>query len=213
MAFNVHRFDTHSHYQHVHPISKLTAEQPMESREALRRELEKEIIREEILAEEIERRRREILELEVRRELIIERREMTSLPRIDGFGFTSSALGLGQVVNTSRYGGFERCDVSGYHGREIGGFEAVPVQLRPPAPVHVDRLNADKKEVIGLGHPSGSKRKAPSPRAPSKEEDFRCADCNIKAPSAKGLAQHLSGKKHLAMKKKIMKGPKKGKKH
>ncbi|XP_076943596.1 uncharacterized protein LOC143613886 [Bidens hawaiensis] len=220
MAFNVHRFNTHSHYHHVHPISKLTVE-PIVTCDALRRELEKEIIREEILAGEIERRRREILELEVRREMILERREVTSLPRIGGVGFTSSALwlGLGQAVSTRcyeyesemlPYGGFERRDVSGGCRGEVGGVEAVRLQRR------VWSLeNDDKKEMIGLGLPSCSKRKAPSPRLPSNKEDFRCADCNIKAPSAKGLEQHLKGRKHLAMRKKIKKRPKpkKGKKH
>ncbi|KAJ0673733.1 putative transcription factor C2H2 family [Helianthus annuus] len=191
----------HPHFSD-HPIIDDLEKQRI--RYEILRELEKEKIRNEILAEELERRR--VLEYEVRREL---------------------GLVMGQRMLTDRYRFEPEMLPQGgpflFESRRV----PLPVPERYDVPVQVQRstiksivvkqTNEEKQEMIGLGHPSSSKRKAP---APSKKGDFSCGVCKIVAPSARGLEEHLSGKKHLAKigmkpgsKKMKKKGRKKGKKH
>ncbi|KAI3814683.1 hypothetical protein L1987_14327 [Smallanthus sonchifolius] len=153
---------------------------PVNMREEIHRELEKEIIREKILAEELERLR--ILEDERRRrELIIQHGRTGGFP-------SSLVLGYGEpfppenrrVPMPFR----ERYDDSGRDHRDIGGFESIPFLRRLPPP-----------EFISPGKLSGSKRKAPT--TPIKEV-FSCVGCRISATSARGLQEHMSGRKHQA---------------
>ncbi|XP_060171762.1 uncharacterized protein LOC132602950 isoform X2 [Lycium barbarum] len=66
--------------------------QPANMHEAIRREVEKERIREEIIAEEIARRR--MLEFEVRRELMMERQ----LTKLSAEGFSSSVMSFSPTL-------------------------------------------------------------------------------------------------------------------
>ncbi|KAI7753947.1 hypothetical protein M8C21_011950 [Ambrosia artemisiifolia] len=175
--------------------------QPMDDMRAMfHREQEKEIIRENIIIEELERRR--ILEAEVRRELNLQ--PLTSY--VYRFEHGEPVLYECRRVAmplTERY-------------HDVSGSETVPLQWRPPSPkIKTVTINRSKSvsndnEMIGLGYPSGSKHKA------AKKEDFSCEVCKICASSARHLNEHLSGKKHLAkvaaMSKIIKKKPTKKKK-
>ncbi|KAK1414026.1 hypothetical protein QVD17_29764 [Tagetes erecta] len=160
------------------------------TREMIRRELEKEKIRQEILAEEVERRR--ILEAEVRRELELETMMM-----------------LGQKPVRSYCYEFQP-EMMRYDDRFLLE-DTVGVA---PAAVPIRRRSGS--ECIGLGLSSGSKRKASTPLI---KEDFSCEVCDISVTSERGMQEHLSGKKHKANvagakteNKKITKKRKKGKK-
>ncbi|KAI3711750.1 hypothetical protein L1987_70294 [Smallanthus sonchifolius] len=154
---------------------------PVNMREEIQRELEKEIIREKILTEELQRLQRILEDERCRRELIIHHGSTGGFP-------SSLVLGYGEPFppeNRRVPMPFpKRYDDSGRYRRDIGGFECVHFLRRLPPP-----------EIISPGKLSGSKRKAPTP--PMKEV-FSCVVCQISAPSARGLQEHMSGRKHQA---------------
>ncbi|XP_058114037.1 uncharacterized protein LOC131256939 [Magnolia sinica] len=163
------------------------------AREALRRELEKERIREEIIAREILRKRE--LEEEVRRELAMER-EIELRRQADRFSLASASThserrAVGPALHHERFPGPSR--------REVGVVERIlPVEreIRPLIP------EVGKGQVVFLGKttpttPSivGIKRKAATSSEP---KDWSCALCQVSATSQQGLNDHLQGKKHKA---------------
>ncbi|KAK1281834.1 hypothetical protein QJS10_CPB22g00779 [Acorus calamus] len=170
--------------------------------EALRREIEKQRIREEIIAREITRKR--ILEEEVRRELAVER----AMAAGRGVGDRFALLGLGtHNVDDVRFAERltspmselrinKRVGACSMIPHDIGGFRRLPqhskVEIRP--------LSEDppvKPAVVGM------KRKASSTstdcEAPlSIKKEWSCALCQVSATSQEGLKEHLQGKKHKA---------------
>ncbi|XP_052182704.1 uncharacterized protein LOC127795207 isoform X2 [Diospyros lotus] len=142
---------------------------PIDVREAVRREIEKEKIREEIIAKEIARKR--LLEAEVRREMMVER-EM-ALRRGERFPLLSTSApasgqfepGLPQLhyLSTSR-SIEERLALSlqerlPYEGRRgIGGFEMAPFQRAEPK-ISQGKSSSEEKMDLALElqgyHPRG----------------------------------------------------------
>ncbi|MCL7021754.1 hypothetical protein MKW94_015024 [Papaver nudicaule] len=161
-------------------------------REAIQREVEKERIREEIIAAELIRKR--ALEAEVRREMAMERKL--------GFPLLSNSLHFqhnlnNQVIDTS----------SRLHDRfsislrpEVGSFDRLPFQRHPEAvkitelKPAVPSITGIKRKITAIGVSgfalSNSKKK------PQKE--WSCALCKVSATSEKGLDAHLQGRKHKA---------------
>ncbi|KAI8570319.1 hypothetical protein RHMOL_Rhmol01G0025300 [Rhododendron molle] len=189
--------------------------------EAVQRELEKEQIREEIIAAEKARRR--ALEEEVRREMMLER-EM-ALRRGGGDGFTNfSGFEPRHSVMQHQFEGRsleerivsaieERFSNGGRRAGIGGGFETVPFQrIAEPKVTEVKPTSeVCKEKVIFLAKPeglSGTKRKAATPptvcatEPPSvgpkrkRKEEWSCAICQVSATSERGLNEHLQGKKH-----------------
>ncbi|KAM0021069.1 putative deoxyribodipyrimidine photo-lyase transcription factor C2H2 family [Helianthus debilis subsp. tardiflorus] len=175
-----------------------------EVRESIRRELEKERIREEIIAEEMARKR--LLEAEVRSELMMER-QMAMRRGGGGGGFEEASLFMRQ-----RHG-----DVVFGQRRLIGDERGVlvkPIQVLGDFP----KIKAEEndKEVIVLGKTndeslSGTKRKSttpvsegssqPGPRGSGRsgkkvKEEWSCAICQVSTTSERALIQHVQGKKH-----------------
>ncbi|CAL5199442.1 unnamed protein product [Lathyrus oleraceus] len=156
---------------------------PYSSEAALRRALEKEQIRREIL-------RRMELEEEVRRELEIERELGISIPRplnIQGL--------LSQWLNSTAMN-----PVAVGH---IGASQ--PPLILPPTEINPSSEISHKDKVIVLARPDpelyNAKRKAATlPSAfglkKKQKEEWSCALCEIKATSESGLNAHLNGKKH-----------------
>ncbi|XP_057508484.1 uncharacterized protein LOC130791363 [Actinidia eriantha] len=157
---------------------------PSDVREAIQRELEKERIREEIIAAEIARKR--MLEEEVRREMMLER-EMALL-RADRLSLFSGSSSLfeprfSRLTQSEGRSLEERLALSleqrlGYQGRPaIGGFETMPFQrssepkiteVKSPSEVSKEKEKEKEKEkIIFLAKPetnlSGAKRKAVTP--------------------------------------------------
>ncbi|XP_021750021.1 zinc finger protein 407-like [Chenopodium quinoa] len=199
---------------------------PNEMRESIQRELEKERIRAEIIAEEVYRRR--ILEDEVRRELMYERE--LALRRGEGeFGFRSSSMRFETRVPLLT--NFEhRIGVSPH--REVGfqGSNTLPFQRDPVIAGNVDgngvsvgvRLKEikeikgsaseinNKDKIIFLAKPNTTelKRKATTPpigatvdtcdvsKKPKSKDEWSCALCRVTATSKRALDDHLQGKKH-----------------
>ncbi|KAI3790390.1 hypothetical protein L2E82_03391 [Cichorium intybus] len=160
------------------------------------RELEKRRIREEIIAEGMERKR--VLEAVVRRELTMEREMM---PMHSHLGFASSFMPGPPYNHHNRF-------QPGVLHDEFGGVEVVPFQRLPQSPIiseiTTSRPKVDEKRVIGLGKPkvptiSGSKRK-PSSQAPggATTDEWSCALCKVSVTSERDLHDHLAGKKHQA---------------
>ncbi|CAK8564286.1 unnamed protein product [Lathyrus sativus] len=167
---------------------------PLSGEAALRREIEKELIRREIL-------RRSELEEEVRRELAMEKELGISLPRplmnIQGL---MSHWSNSSVMNPAAVG-------------HIDALQSQPQSILPPAEINPSPETCDKGKVIVLDKPDpklfNAKRKATTPpdseieplafslKKKSKEE-WSCALCEIKATSESGLNAHLNGKKHKA---------------
>ncbi|CAL5199448.1 unnamed protein product [Lathyrus oleraceus] len=160
---------------------------PLSGEAALRREIEKELIRREIL-------RRSELEEEVRRELAMEKELGISIQRplmnIQGL---MSHWSNSTVMNP----------VSLAHIRA-----SQPPSILPPSPEI-----SDKDKVIVLAKPDpdlfNAKRKATAPPVSENEpfafslkkkskEEWSCALCEVKATSESGLNAHLNGKKHKA---------------
>ncbi|GAB4838113.1 hypothetical protein Ancab_027642 [Ancistrocladus abbreviatus] len=194
-------------------------------REAVHRELEKERIRAEIIAEEIARRR--IIEEEVRRELILERE--LALRKAEGFPrYGSSTMRVDSRVplRTNFESRVMEEEVSFPSYREVGfrAFETLPFQRHPlagdggsdvrlhevkplPSEGGKEKLISSAKPNISL---SGLKRKAASPppisavELPSiglkkkAKEEWSCALCQVSATSEHGLNEHLQGRKHKA---------------
>ncbi|XP_058728431.1 uncharacterized protein LOC131600261 [Vicia villosa] len=165
---------------------------PLSGEAALRREIEKEQIRREIL-------RRIELEEEVRRELAMEKELGISLPRplmtIPGL---MSHWSNTTVMNPAAVA-------------HIGVSQ--PPSVLPPAEINPSSEINDKGKVIVLDKPDpdlfNAKRKATTPPVSEIEpfafslkkkpkEEWSCALCDIKATSESGLNAHLNGKKHKA---------------
>lgn len=161
----------------------------VDRREAIEREILKERIRSEILAEEIEQRCRV-------REMMMERDTMLMHNNV---GFTSSYM-LGSPPCSNHHSRFHpEINMQGgvlaqedirrvislheIHGgggegyrADVGGFEVVPFQRQPQSPkmkeITTYRTKDVKKEIIGLGQPfgapmSGLKRKLPPSPLPA----------------------------------------------
>ncbi|XP_031381850.1 uncharacterized protein LOC116196323 isoform X2 [Punica granatum] len=201
--------------------------------DAMQRQLEKQRIREEIIASEFERRR--MLELEVRREL---EQEMAMQRAADGFSFQErSAMWFderfsfvdrvddqlmrepwaswGRDMFSSRYPmrlipGATRATVDMFPSR-------YPVQPFPGATQSETDAEVRRSRIIMLAKPtpnlSGVKRKLTTPPGESSwvppirnekvKEEHSCALCQVSATSAKGLNEHLQGKKHKMMEEKL----------
>ncbi|KAJ9689020.1 hypothetical protein PVL29_014591 [Vitis rotundifolia] len=196
---------------------------PSDMREAIQRELEKELIREEIIAREIARRR--ILEAEVRRELLMEQELMLTKTefkspvspaiRLDRFPLfhQSDSRALEERLSRSLA---QRLALQARHemlaALETGtsfqrGVEAAGPEVKPFPEVNKDRVILLPKPGQNL---SGAKRKATTPptvgvnelsSVGSKKklkEEWSCALCQVTATSERGLNEHLQGKKHKA---------------
>ncbi|KAL9419181.1 hypothetical protein AB3S75_037022 [Citrus x aurantiifolia] len=168
----------------------------------LQREIENEIIRHEVIAAEIERRR--LPEEEARRELMIER-EM-AMHRAREMGLSIDDMLLMQLH--TRYPWFP-------FSRNLGlGFGHDVLPSTPPYFSHGlwSGLDVNKKdELTMLGKPDsnfcGSKPKAATPPSGSgghpstssnKPKEWSCALCRFSAITERGLDVHLQGTKHKA---------------
>ncbi|KAF7154670.1 hypothetical protein RHSIM_Rhsim01G0028100 [Rhododendron simsii] len=181
--------------------------------EAVQRELEKEQIREQIIAAEKARRR--ALEEEVRREMMLEREMALRRGGGDGFAIFSGFEPRHSVMQHQFEGRSleerivlaieERFSNSGRRAGIGGGFETVPFQrIAEPKVTEVKPTSEAKPE----GSTSGTKRKAATPptvcatEPPSvgpkkkRKEEWSCAICQVSATSERGLNEHLQGKKH-----------------
>ncbi|KAK9130347.1 hypothetical protein Sjap_010834 [Stephania japonica] len=184
---------------------------------AIQRQIEKERIRQEIIAAEIIRRRE--LEMEVRRELAMER-EM-ALRRGDRGG-CSRGLSLGMwPQDTARFPallGRNRDDIVSDERTavpsgniEVGSLNRLPFQ-RPEAPKVGDNGKGPPGQVMFVAKPTsgnfiGTKRKLAAigaselnPVIAKKKaaKDWNCALCKVSATSEQGLKEHLEGRKHRA---------------
>ncbi|PWA74505.1 hypothetical protein CTI12_AA249430 [Artemisia annua] len=239
---NFQGYDTQTHknqvvrkYAYASSSSNYTffsdQEQIWNERCAIQRESEKERMRHKIIAEEI--KRQSFLEAEVRRELIIER-EMPLMLRpqpllnhhyphrlepemVHGEMFIpeNRRLAMAGVAGVGRGG-----DCA-----EIGKFEAVPFQRRPPSPspkikeISTFQPKDARIDITSLGKTSdltvsGVKRKQLTPplyaaaasssggvslnSSKKRIEEWKCAICDVSATSADGLSDHIAGKKHQA---------------
>ncbi|XP_052295338.1 uncharacterized protein LOC102612797 isoform X23 [Citrus sinensis] len=168
----------------------------------LQREIEKEIIRHEIIAAEIERRR--LPEEEVRRELMIER-EM-AMYRAREMGLSIDDRLLMQLYTRYLWFPFSRNLGLGF------GHDVLPSTLPHFSHGLWSGLDVNNKdELTMLGKPDsnicGSKQKAATPPAGSgklpstssnKPKKWSCALCQVSATTERGLYVHLQGKKHKA---------------
>ncbi|KAL5066180.1 hypothetical protein RYX36_027917 [Vicia faba] len=167
---------------------------PLSGEAALRREIEKEQIRREIL-------RRIELEEEVRRELAMEKELGISIPRplmnvqvLMSHWSNSTVMNPAAVAHTDA---------------------PQPPSILPPAEINPspEISHKDKDKVIVLDKPDpdlfNAKRKATAPPVSEIEpvafslkkklkEEWSCALCDIKATSESGLNAHLTGKRHKA---------------
>ncbi|XP_052295325.1 uncharacterized protein LOC102612797 isoform X11 [Citrus sinensis] len=170
----------------------------------LQREIEKEIIRHEIIAAEIERRR--LPEEEVRRELMIER-EM-AMYRAREMGLSIDDRLLMQLYTRYLWFPFSRNLGLGF------GHDVLPSTLPHFSHGLWSGLDVNNKdELTMLGKPDsnicGSKQKAATPPAGSgklpstssnKPKKWSCALCQVSATTERGLYVHLQGKNHKAKK-------------
>lgn len=176
--------------------------------EMVRRELEKERIRQLIIAEEILRRRG--LEAEVRRELMMERE--LELRRATAAAFEGGAFP--SDIRLDMYPGFNassmlfpnrlHAPILPLHGN-VGVAAAMIREDEPPS-----RLEANSENVISWAKPdpniSKLKHKATTPPAyklysanPLKlNEEWTCAICQVNASSEQCLKEHLQGRMHMA---------------
>ncbi|CAH1418970.1 unnamed protein product [Lactuca virosa] len=168
------------------------------------RDIEKKIIREEILAEEAERRR--VLTAEVRRELMMERQMMAMQSSL---GYSSS------LMLEPPHSHHNWVHPAALHG-ESRALEVVSSQRAPQSPEVTDITTSppkvSEKPTIDLGKHfgpplSGAKRKPPSAAGGSTElcyssrkigSELNCALCEVTATSERGFQEHLAGKKHKA---------------
>ncbi|OVA09147.1 zinc finger protein [Macleaya cordata] len=192
--------------------------------EALQREIEKSRIREEILAEEIIRRR--TLEAEVRRELAMERG--LSIRREEGFSLVANSScpsmwsdPRGSLVNHFNQHHHHPDDsrvleesLSLSSRPDVAEVESFPFQRHPDAANKVTEMSKRPGgPVLFIAKPTnpnlaGIKRKVAavggmselalgsSKKKPQKE--WSCALCQVSATSEQGLNDHLKGKKHRA---------------
>ncbi|KAI3790388.1 hypothetical protein L2E82_03387 [Cichorium intybus] len=183
---------------------------PVDLGEVIQRELEKEMIREKIIAEEVERFH--VLEAEVRRELMLGR-EIMSMN--GGVRFPSSFL-LGLQANELK----EITNLVSKFGDVMstlsGAEQKPPSSLSLPAVVSSKEINSSspKKhvewtcpicdisttcELVFLQHPAGRKHNAKVKAKTDKySPKWRCPICDIYTTCEHGLLNHLEGKKHTA---------------
>ncbi|KAK6942311.1 hypothetical protein RJ641_027688 [Dillenia turbinata] len=177
-------------------------------REAIQKEFEKQRIRQEIIVEEIARRRE--LELEVRRELMLEREIAFQSGRGNSTPFPPMPFDLRHSLMSNPF------DHRPHEERmpfPIGRVYGVGVSDSMPFQGQHSEVRKDK--VIVLPRPSnqnlsGVKQKATtpltatitelSPASTKKKprEEWSCALCQVTATSKKGLDQHLKGRRHKA---------------
>ncbi|XP_030535556.1 uncharacterized protein LOC115744480 [Rhodamnia argentea] len=181
-------------------------------RETIQREIEKQKIREEIIASEVARR--QMLEDEVRRDLMLEQ-QMVLRRAGDGLPFDGkSAMWFGFNRGHPALHGLESRvmeDHLAYAGRNavdvpplplIRSLEATRTEIKP-------ELSKDRLIMLPRPDPnlSRAKRKASTSPAVAGElstfsrkkknkEEWTCALCQVSATSEKGLKEHLEGKKH-----------------
>ncbi|KAL7598034.1 hypothetical protein Lser_V15G23796 [Lactuca serriola] len=139
------------------------------------RDIEKKIIREEILAEEAERRR--VLKAEVRKELMMER-EMMAMQ--SSLGYSSSLM---LEPPHSHHNWFHPAALHG-ESREL---EVVSFKRVPQSP---------ERKLFGPTLSGGSTELCYSSRKIGSE--LKCALCEVTATSERGFQEHLAGKKHKA---------------
>ncbi|CAH1426615.1 unnamed protein product [Lactuca virosa] len=145
-------------------------EGPVDIRETIQRELEKEMIRVKIIAEEVERFH--VLEAEVRRELMIGR-EMMAMKRRSGYPSSfmlRSQPGEVKEITTS---------LPKVAKPTLYGAEQKPPPATPPPPP-----------------PSPPPPPAGSTELTEKKMEWRCEICNVRATCERGLLEHFAGKKH-----------------
>ncbi|KAJ9162953.1 hypothetical protein P3X46_022683 [Hevea brasiliensis] len=184
--------------------------------QTLQCEIEKQRIREEIIAKEIARRR--VLEAEVRRELMMER-EMAMRVGIRDGGLSSEE----RLTMRLEQGAWFPCvnqfdnrrleDRSAFHGH--GVFDQWPRLSEALVLPDVKPVSEDNKDkLIVLAKPNsnlcGAKRKAATPPEQGAvglpdaglkkipKEEWNCTLCNVSATSERGLNEHLQGKRHKA---------------
>ncbi|XP_047342197.1 uncharacterized protein LOC124945752 isoform X2 [Impatiens glandulifera] len=174
---------------------------PMDPHFAIQREMEKKIIREEIIEAEILRRR--LLEEEVRRELMLER-HMALHGELESIHPSS-------MLSDHRSSDFQSETTS--IEKRLEGSESRPFQ-RSSKPMILEvkpRSLVSEGNPITMGKPimhlSGLKRKADTPleavstdglpiSASSKKTMWSCSLCHVDATCESGLKAHLNGKKH-----------------
>ncbi|KAI3423755.1 uncharacterized protein J3R85_010752, partial [Psidium guajava] len=181
-------------------------------RETIQREIEKQKIREEIIASEVARR--QMLEDEVRRELMLERQMMLRRAS-DGLPFEgNSAMWFGFDRGHPALQGLENRimeDHLAYAGRNAVDVPPLPFIRSPEATRAEIKPKLNKDRLIMLPRPdpnlSRTRRKASTSPADAGElstfsrrkktkEEWTCALCQVSATSEKGLKEHLKGKKH-----------------
>lgn len=188
--------------------------EPMRNELILRR-IEKERIREEIIAQEMAWRRE--LEAEVRRELMVERemamrggRGMSFEERLTMQFDSRKPLLPGPFVNQFDCSWPE--DRLAFHGHGVS-YMLPPVPRLPESEMKPSTEN-NKDKVIVLKKPDpnlcGAKRKAVKPAAEGvgelpfagikkkPKEEWSCALCQVSATSERGLNEHLQGRRHKA---------------
>ncbi|KAM1260378.1 hypothetical protein ACFX2G_026404 [Malus domestica] len=185
--------------------------------ELIERQLEKEMIREEIIAAEIARRW--ALEAEVRRELMLEREIAMRRPAGEGLGFDQDRFGAMRFDHRV-YHSFDDDRFGFFASRAPAAFDSFTWRRQPepltngfnalPAPPTLDLNNKDKLIILAKPDPnlSGVKRKTPPTVSASElpafglkkkpKEEWSCALCHVSATSEKGLIHHINGKKHQA---------------
>ncbi|KAL6223720.1 hypothetical protein ACLB2K_002578 [Fragaria x ananassa] len=192
---------------------------PTNARDALQRQMEKDRIREEILAAEMARRR--VLEAEVRRELMMEREIAMKKAVGDGLGFEDPSGPMQQAQSFDHRVGFS-CRSSSPLAMVPWLSEPVPDNLEVneelTTPAGHWELNNEKLIVLAKPNPdlSGLKRK----RLPSEganeiyqytvkkkkmipKEEWSCALCQVTVTNEKTFEGHLNGKRHKASEKRL----------
>nr|XP_010929167.1 uncharacterized protein LOC105050737 [Elaeis guineensis] len=194
---------------------------PIPSKEPLQRELQKELIREELISRDIAQRR--ILEEEVMRELELERAMATRRLQMERYCSVAGARVHPEagLEHGMRFGPETRIgDRFGAHSRvPLYPEDAVHEWSPPPPPVPskpvVGRklpLPQHQPEIIpSKPESSGMKRKAVAVTGGSElprpcQKDWRCAFCQVSATSKQGLDEHLQGKRHRANQEALIEG-------
>ncbi|BFG40332.1 hypothetical protein CerSpe_266060 [Prunus speciosa] len=152
-----------------------TATQQTQTAATIERQLEKEKIREEIMAAE----RRRLLEAEVRRELMLERDiAMRRAAAADGLAFDHHPRLLHHPLDHDRFA-----------TSLINNHNLIPLAKPDPNLSGVKRKTPPTASASELP-PTGLKKKP--------KEIWSCAMCQVSARSQKVFNQHLNGKKHKA---------------
>ncbi|KAH0970119.1 hypothetical protein GBA52_022275 [Prunus armeniaca] len=152
-----------------------TATQQTQTAAMIERQLEKEKIREEIMAAE----RRRFLEAEVRRELMLERDiAMRRAAAADGLAFDHHPRLLHHSLDHDRFA------TSLINNHNL-------IALAKPGPI----LSGVKRKTPPT---AGASELPPTGLKKKPKEIWSCAMCHVSARSQKVFNQHLNGKKHKA---------------